>query len=170
MHNLITFSMILIAAVTCSAQESSIVVGEYSNNGTIELIVSQGAVYAACQKVKNTSTGERVQMVNMDAHITAGQTPYLVCEINGVIFAFECYQEGRNILIKPDGTTHLGESDLCYNCAFLWDETGAIVGCGCEDKLYEGPKRTCNHSIFTPQRDIISAIGSYDQQRPRMDD
>lgn len=141
MKALIVSLVIVIASSVCSAQEAPVLVGNVLDDGSIQTTVSLAAAYAGCMKVKNTRTDERVQVIGMDMHIVTGKIPHLICELDSIRVAFECFQEGRNIYIYPDGTTHLAISNLCGNCAFIWGKNGAIVGCRCEDKLYDGPKR-----------------------------
>jgi hypothetical protein len=81
-----------------------------------------------------------------------------LCEVDTFIVAYECSQVGDNIIIRSEGTTHLGTSDNCRNPEFRFAGNGEIVGTICGDKRYDGPIRTCNHSIKTPQTDIVAAI------------
>ena len=163
MKALIVSLVILIASSVCIAQEAPVLIGKVLDDGSVKTTVSLAAAYAGCMKVKNTRTDERVQVISMDMHIVTGDIPYLICELSSFSVAFECYQEGRSIYMSPNGTTHLATSNLCYNLAFIWGDSGAIVGCRCEDKMYDGPKGTCDHSIFTPQQqDIIRAMREAD--------
>ena len=91
--------------------------------------------------------------------ISEGARQYLVCEVDTFIVAYECERRGKDLMLRQDGITHIGISeDDCMNLEFMFADDGEILGCMCVDKLYEGPRRTCNHTIKTSQTDIIAMI------------
>lgn len=158
------------AVTTCTAQIASVVVGKVQDDGHIEVTMAKWDIVDAIEIVKPIfakPAEDGVYQLQIVLAFTAGKPPYLVCEVNDFVVAFECYRDGENVLIKPDGTTHLCTSEKCYNCAVSMTDSGEIIGCKCDDMGYDGTPRVSNHSIRTPQGDIITAILLKQQSRTR---
>ncbi|MFZ1729874.1 MAG: hypothetical protein WBQ23_07170 [Bacteroidota bacterium] len=152
----IIFSLLLLAAVHCSAQLPPVAIGTIDASGNVAVTIDKGDVFDAIVIAKQVQPEEYPLWIVLSA--SNGTTPYLICEVNDFVIGFECYRDGNTVFIKQDGITHIGTSEKCYNCVFSWTDSGEINGCSCDDKGYEGPERTCNHSIRSPQEDVITTI------------
>ena len=161
MSKLLTIVMLCCLVFSCRAQEEYVIVGKVLPDGTAELDVSKQVLFRAILSMHRIP--EEHFSVWYETRFTEGPKRYLVCEVDTFILGFECRQIGDNIILPAQGITHMGTSEKCLNPGFFFGKEGEIVGCRCEDKLYDGPPRTCNHSIRTPQSDIVSAIEA--QQR-----
>ncbi len=158
MRSLLFIVCVLISTLPSQAQDEYVIVGKVLADGTVQEEVTPSHLLPAVRLVRDIRDIDQPIFFRMK--FTVGPIRYLSCEVRDFVIAFECRQVGENIIIPAQGTTHLGTSELCYNPTFKFDERGEIMGCTCEDKLYDGPPRSCTHTIRTTQSDIVAAISA----------
>ncbi len=155
MKALLTLALLVTVATFCRAQDEYVIVGKVLPDGAAELEIDRIVLLDAIESLHPITVPKTIWY---KVRFSDGPRRYLVCEVDTFIIAFECRQVGDNIIVHSQGITHIGTPVRCMNPEFRFADDGEIVGCGCGDKLYEGPPRSCNHSISTPQLDIVEAI------------
>ncbi len=156
MKTLLTIALLCSVVFACRAQDEYTIVGKVLEDGTVQLDVSKTNLLHAIASIHPIP--EEHYPIWYQVKISKGPRRYLVGEVDTFIIALECEQVGDNVILLPQGITHIGRPDGCLNPEFVFSDDGEILGCTCADKLYKGPRRICNHSITRPQSDIIAAI------------
>lgn len=164
MNSSLIVVLFFVIVMSCAAQEEYAIIGSVNQDGEAILEVPQGELWIAVLSIYPVPVGP--EGIWFRVRFTEGAKRYLVCEVDTFVVAFECRQVGDNIILPAKGTTHICTSEKCYNPGYLFADDGEILGCTCDDKLYEGPRRTCNHTIQTPQSEIVWAIDKA-QRSPR---